>query len=59
MMAAMIMTGSFAVALTVLAVHSEKAKQRGNLPSCLVFFFVLAAVVAWLLFFAAVIEGFE
>jgi len=59
MMATTVMTGSFAVALTVLAVHSEKARQRGNLQPCLVYFFVLAAAFAWLLFFAAVIEVFQ
>jgi len=59
MMAATIMTGSFAVALTVFAVLSEKAKERGNLPLWLAYLFVLAAVIAWLNFFATVIEVFE
>jgi len=59
MMAATIMTGSFAVALTVFAVLSEQARQRGKLPLWLAYFFFLAAVIAWLNFFAAVIGVFE
>jgi len=59
MMAATIMTGSFAVALTVCAVLSERARQRGKLPLWLTYFCVLAAVIAWLNFFAVVIEIFE
>jgi len=58
-MAAIIMTGSFAVALTIFAVLSEKAEQRGKLPLWLAYFFALAAVMAWLNFFTAVIGVFE
>jgi len=56
MMAAIIMTGSFAVALTVFTAFSEKAKQRGRLPLWLAYLIFLFAVMAWLNFFAAVIE---
>jgi len=59
MMAAMIMTGSFAVALTIFAVLSERARQRGKLPLWLTYLVFVAAVMAWLNFFAVVIEVFE
>jgi len=58
MMAFLIFAGSFAVAVTVFAVLSDKAERRGELPLWWAYFFALAAVIAWLIFFAAVMEAF-
>jgi len=59
MMAFVVFAGSFAVAAIVFAVLFEKAERRGELPLWLAYVVFLAAVIAWLNFFAAVIEGFE
>jgi len=59
MMAVTVMAGSFAAALTVSAVFLEKAKKREKLPLWMAYLIALAAVIAWLNFFAAVIEVFE
>jgi len=58
MMAFMIFAGSFAVAATVIAAFFTKAKQKGEAPPRLAYFFALAAAIAWLNFFAALMEAF-
>jgi len=57
-MAFMVFAGSFAVAATIIAVLFTKAKRKGEVPPRLAYFFALAAAIAWLNFFAAVIEAF-
>jgi len=58
-MAFLIFAGSFAVASTVFAMLFEKAERRWELPLWLAYVVFLAAVIAWLNFFASVMEVFE
>jgi len=57
-MAFMIFAASFTVATTVFAMFSERAARKGKLPLWLAYLFALAAIIAWLNFFAALMEAF-